>query len=444
MRTLHPHVIKLQNTIGYNAARTRFSQTPSAKAKALPKPVGRPPVSKKHLKDPQRALRREKEAARKAAEAEAEAVRAPRDQDHASDFEEEEEEEEEEGAEEGGSGGVEEEEGAGSAEMEVEQPEEEEQAGGTPLQEMKLLIVLFSLVPPPSKTPPPAMGVVDVLEKDTCQAGATSPAGLYVCRGFVGIGQAMFGQAIAFYRPHFKIPQWRILFLIEGIPSCAHLRHRGLLLSPRSTSRLQVSERGGTSHRSHLTQLEELAVIRAFTDWKTYAVSIAYSCMDLGLGSVSAYLPTIIKGLGYTNAEAQLYTIPPCAVSLIFMLMVTTTSDRYQQQAIPGPSFSASFLYEQRRELFVLGTSDASASSLLDTPTFLSPSLVLNTIEQFFIKGASINVAFQGFGFFITLNIYYRTENNRRDGREGGRPAPRTKIDVVNDDDSAVGFRYTP
>jgi len=33
----------------------------------------------------------------------------------------------------------------------------------------------------------------------TCQAGTTNPAGLYVCRAFVGIGEAMFGQAIAFY-----------------------------------------------------------------------------------------------------------------------------------------------------------------------------------------------------------------------------------------------------
>ncbi|KAL7411740.1 hypothetical protein BDY24DRAFT_416663 [Mrakia frigida] len=27
--------------------------------------------------------------------------------------------------------------------------------------------------------------------KDTCQAGATTPAGLYVCRAFVGIGQSV-------------------------------------------------------------------------------------------------------------------------------------------------------------------------------------------------------------------------------------------------------------
>lgn len=42
-----------------------------------------------------------------------------------------------------------------------------------------------------------------------------------------------------------------------------------------------------------------------------------YSCMNLGLGSVGGFLPTIIKGLGYSNADAQLYTVPPYVVSLV-------------------------------------------------------------------------------------------------------------------------------
>lgn len=36
--------------------------------------------------------------------------------------------------------------------------------------------------------------------------------------------------------------------------------------------------------------------------------------MNLTLGSVTSYLPAIVKGLGYTNARAQLYTVPPYAV----------------------------------------------------------------------------------------------------------------------------------
>lgn len=33
----------------------------------------------------------------------------------------------------------------------------------------------------------------------SCQAAVQNPAGLYVCRLFVGVGEAMFGQSMALY-----------------------------------------------------------------------------------------------------------------------------------------------------------------------------------------------------------------------------------------------------
>lgn len=39
--------------------------------------------------------------------------------------------------------------------------------------------------------------------------------------------------------------------------------------------------------------------------------------------------------LGYSNARAQLFTVPPYAVALVFMLLLTTYSDRRQTRGIP-------------------------------------------------------------------------------------------------------------
>lgn len=44
------------------------------------------------------------------------------------------------------------------------------------------------------------------------------------------------------------------------------------------------------------TGIDWRGVRRALTDWKTYVVSITYSAMNLTLGSVSGFLPTIVKG----------------------------------------------------------------------------------------------------------------------------------------------------
>jgi hypothetical protein len=54
--------------------------------------------------------------------------------------------------------------------------------------------------------------------------------------------------------------------------------------------------------------------------------------MNLTLGSVSGFLPTIIKSLGYSNADAQLYTVPPYAVALVFMTFVSAISDRMKSR----------------------------------------------------------------------------------------------------------------
>jgi len=50
---------------------------------------------------------------------------------------------------------------------------------------------------------------------------------------------------------------------------------------------------------------------------------------------VGGFLPTIISGLGYTEARAQLFTVPPYAVALVFMIALASFSDRVQSRGLP-------------------------------------------------------------------------------------------------------------
>lgn len=58
-----------------------------------------------------------------------------------------------------------------------------------------------------------------------------------------------------------------------------------------------------------------------------------------------------------------------------------------------------------------------------------------------YIKGASINIAFNALGLIIAviMTIYFRWENRRRDKKEGGRPIRGTYLDVGNKYDLAPG-----
>jgi len=163
---------------------------------------------------------------------------------------------------------------------------------------------------------------------------------------FIGAGAlaGAFGGLIAYgvaRIEHPKLEPWRVLFLIEGCPSvllaiCVFL----FLPSRPQTSRyLTENERTLAITRLNADSLNEgnsgidwSGVKRAFLDWKIYAIALAYSCMNLTLGSVSGFLPTIIKGLGYTAAQAQLFTVPPYAVALVFTMILSTLSDRFRSR----------------------------------------------------------------------------------------------------------------
>lgn len=64
--------------------------------------------------------------------------------------------------------------------------------------------------------------------------------------------------------------------------------------------------------------------------------------------------------------------------------------------------------------------------------------------EPRYIKGISLNIAFNALGIFISLgmSLYYKIENARRDRVEGGRRLEGKIMNVVEEHDLARGFRY--
>lgn len=220
--------------------------------------------------------------------------------------------------------------------------------------------------------------------------------------------------------------------------------------------------------------------------------------MNLTLGSVSGFLPTIIKGFGFTNARAQLMTVPPYAVALVFMLLLTTYSDRVQSRGIPimvpfmlgligwavllsVPAAHATHSQFSGRYFacccivtagytnipLMIGKctrngSDANLSAWQSANTGnqsqRATSLgMLNTIGQClsvaasflfptpekptFRKGCIVNLTFQALGLVLGLamTLYYRWENRRRDKVEGGRPPKGTQLEVIEYHDLAPG-----
>jgi len=142
--------------------------------------------------------------------------------------------------------------------------------------------------------------------------------------GFAAIAGA-FGGIVAFgvQHIHAAVHDWRLLFIIEGIPTVIlgifamfYLPDRPE--NPRSANFFTEEERGlqiarmnRYSSRSTPGTVNKKHVMEALTDWRVYLGGVMYFGFNCALASTSAFLPTILKTLGFSNANAQLLTVPP-------------------------------------------------------------------------------------------------------------------------------------
>ncbi|KAF9512561.1 hypothetical protein BS47DRAFT_1345338 [Hydnum rufescens UP504] len=75
-------------------------------------------------------------------------------------------------------------------------------------------------------------------------------------------------------------------------------------------------------------------VWRAFGDWRTYVYALGFIGIAEPVYSLSLFMPTIIKELGYTNANANLLSVPPYVFGFITTILVAIASDRLVQRGI--------------------------------------------------------------------------------------------------------------
>ncbi|BGP56093.1 hypothetical protein JCM8202v2_003704 [Rhodotorula sphaerocarpa] len=213
--------------------------------------------------------------------------------------------------------------------------------------------------------------------------------------------------------------------------------------------------------------------------------------MNLCLGSVSSFLPTIVKDLGYSDANAQLYSVPPYACSLGVMLLLTSISDRLRTRGvfvmlvycigITGWAIlwavdpvgvtvgglraryfaccclaSAGYANIPLLMAWISANSPSESQRAASLGSLNSVGQCLSILATFsfparegprFVRGCAENVAFQSFGFLLAagMTTYYRRMNQIRDEREGGPPPKGMPVpEIATEYDRARGFRYTP
>ncbi|CEL53770.1 putative transporter C1002,16c OS=Schizosaccharomyces pombe (strain 972 / ATCC 24843) GN=SPAC1002.16c PE=3 SV=1 [Rhizoctonia solani AG-1 IB] len=316
---------------------------------------------------------------------------------------------------------------------------------------------------------------------------------LAVWFGFAAVAGA-FGGLIAYGVQHINsyLANWRILFLVEGCPTIAlgiltlftlpdrpdttkwlHGAQKDLAIE--RMSRGGMKEEAGTINKTH--------VMAALKDWRVYAGGVIYFGVNIALASIGVFLPTIIKSFGYTNARAQLLTVPPYAVAAVVMMAVSYISDRTQNRGLFMASASAIgalgylllLVVEHNQgvryfSIFLcctgtyttiglaiswfahnLGSESKKAAGI---PLFMvigQCGSVLGTHSYpategpRYIKGLALCCGFEFLGALmcLVLTISFRLENARRD-RIYGPPEEGKVVDTRELADKTPGFRYVP
>ncbi|KAJ7461755.1 MFS general substrate transporter [Mycena galericulata] len=309
--------------------------------------------------------------------------------------------------------------------------------------------------------------------------------------GFAAVAGA-FGGLIAFgvQHAHSAIDNWRILFIIEGIPAIIMGVVTLFLLPnrPESTPFLNESERAIALDRMNRStsgdvgaKVDKAHILMAFRDWRIYTGGAIYFGLNCALASISAFIPTIITTFGFTNAIAQLLTVPPYAAAAVLMVSFSFSSDRLQSRGIFMSVASTisgigyvllltvpNNVHVRYFAVFCivggtyttigliiawfahnLGSETKRATGI---PMFMAIGQCGSVLGSHifpltegprYIKGFGISCAleFLAAALSLVLHISYRTENARRD-KLYGKPDPTKRVDTSELADKANDFRY--
>lgn len=67
---------------------------------------------------------------------------------------------------------------------------------------------------------------------------------------------------------------------------------------------------------------------------RLYMHYLTYLTVGTGVASMSYFAPTIIEGLGYSDLQAQLFTVPPYGIAYPITILLAWFSDRFKSRGI--------------------------------------------------------------------------------------------------------------
>jgi MFS family permease len=159
---------------------------------------------------------------------------------------------------------------------------------------------------------------------------------IYGCNCLSGAFGGLIAYAIESMGARHGLEAWRWLFIIEGAASvglCSvcwlmlpNTAEDAWFLNPEEKEMMKARKRRDIAHRGDDKDATKYTKM-ALTDVNVYLAAITLFCCSIPLFGFGTFLPSIIKGLGYTSLQANYLTIPVYVLSTITLATATFLSD---------------------------------------------------------------------------------------------------------------------
>ncbi|KAI1498977.1 major facilitator superfamily transporter [Biscogniauxia marginata] len=214
----------------------------------------------------------------------------------------------------------------------------------------------------------------------TLQAAAFNWSGLMACRFFLAMAEAGFAPGVPyllsfFYKRHelglrcgiylsaaplattfagalaygitsghSAMPSWRLLFLVEGIPSIlmafVAFRYmpdsadtaRFLNAEEKEIARIRAIQQTGSEGTSRVGHVNFKEILMSLRDPKTWLPPLMYFSCNVSFSSLPVFLPSILQNMGFTAINAQGLSAPPYFLSFLVCIGTTWIADKTRQR----------------------------------------------------------------------------------------------------------------
>ncbi|SMQ48705.1 unnamed protein product [Zymoseptoria tritici ST99CH_3D7] len=164
----------------------------------------------------------------------------------------------------------------------------------------------------------------------------------FAMASLAGAFGGIMAYGIGFMRGVGGLSGWRWIFILEGLLTIVFAVAAYWFIAdwPSKATFISEDERSYINARlkndSDATQNEGFTwdnVWLAFKDPKVWLYNAVFHTLSLPLYTLSLFLPSIIKALGYKAWEAQLLTVPPYALATILTVVYAVVSEKYHIRA---------------------------------------------------------------------------------------------------------------